>query len=123
MVVMRIGEVSARSGLSRDTIRFYERNGLINSTKGKERTNTYRAYDPDVVARLQMVREAQNAGFSIAELKMFLRQLEYVDGNTFDADTFLQNKIAEVEHRIARAQLFLGTLRSTRQALAGKTKN
>ncbi len=119
---MRIGEVAARSGLSRDTIRFYERNGLINSTKGNERTNSYRTYDAEVVARLEMVREAQNAGFTIAELKMFLRQLEYADGNTFDADAFLQNKIAEVEHKIERAQLFLGTLRATQQALANKVK-
>lgn len=114
---MRIGELAKRTNLSRDTIRFYERNGLIASTEGLSDTNSYRDYSEDLVERLNMIREAQNAGFSIAELLMLFRQLESPDFGGFSADDFLDRKISEVEERIARAQSFLSLLKETRAAL------
>lgn len=116
---MRIGEVARRSGLSRDTIRFYERNGLITSSDGPEKTNAYRHYGEEVFERLRMVEEAQNAGFTIAELVFFLRQLENPMAESFDAEQFLDQKILEVESNIERATRFLKTLRATRDALSG----
>ena len=118
---MRIGEVARRSGLSRDTIRFYERNGLIGSSPGPGTTNSYRAYDDDVVERLQMIREAQAAGFTIADLSLFVRQLESASEAEFDAGAFLELKILEIENRIARSLRFVETLKATRDALAGRS--
>ncbi|WP_206057396.1 MerR family transcriptional regulator [Nitratireductor sp. XY-223] len=120
-MTMRIGEVARRSGLSRDTIRFYERNGLIASSDGPDKTNAYRHYDEDVFERLRMVEEAQKAGFTLAELVFFLRQLDNPLTDDFDAEQFLNQKILEVESNIERATRFLKTLRATRDALAGKS--
>jgi DNA-binding transcriptional MerR regulator len=116
---MRIGEIAHRSGLSRDTIRFYERNGLIDSAPGSGPTNSYREYDEDLVERLKMIREAQAAGFTIADLFLFIRQLENAAREEFDADAFLDRKIAEIENNIERSQRFLETLHVTKQALSG----
>ncbi|MEX3008762.1 MerR family transcriptional regulator [Hoeflea sp. TYP-13] len=116
---MRIGEVARRSGLSRDTIRFYERNGLIGSTEGPDRTNSYRDYHEAVFDRLQMIDEAQKAGFTISELLFFLRQIEGPSPEDLDVEEFLDQKIREVEANIERAKRFLKTLRATRQALSG----
>lgn len=116
---MRIGEIAHRSGLSRDTIRFYERNGLIDSTPGSGSTNSYRDYNEDLVERLQMIREAQAAGFTIADLFLFIRQLENAAHKEFDADAFLDRKIVEIENNMERSQRFLKTLRATKLALSG----
>ncbi len=116
---MRIGEVASRSGLSRDTIRFYERNGLIESSPGPGSTNTYRDYEESVVERLQMIREAQAAGFSVSDLALFIRQLENTADADFDAGAFLDLKILEIERRIARSLRFVETLKATRIALEG----
>ncbi|MCP4314522.1 MAG: MerR family transcriptional regulator [Hyphomicrobiales bacterium] len=118
---MRIGEVARRSGLSRDTIRFYERNGLIASNEGPDRTNSYRDYQEGVFERLQMIDEAQRAGFTISELLMFLRQIEGPVPENLDVEMFLDQKILEVEANIERATRFLHTLRATRNALARST--
>jgi DNA-binding transcriptional MerR regulator len=114
---MRIGEVARQSGLSRDTIRFYERNGLITSSDSPDRSNSYRDYRDDIFERLQMIDEAQRAGFTIAELRMFLHQIDGPAPEMLDMDGFLDQKIREVEANIERATRFLQTLRATRKAL------
>jgi DNA-binding transcriptional MerR regulator len=66
---MRIGELATRTGLSRDTIRFYERNGLLTSAPGEDQTNNYRDYAEDTVAWLVFLSGAREAGLSIADLR------------------------------------------------------
>ncbi|MFM7334035.1 MAG: MerR family transcriptional regulator [Tabrizicola sp.] len=66
---MRIGELATRSGLTRDTIRFYERNGLIASSPGEDATNNYRDYSEDVLIWLTFLTGAREAGLSIADLR------------------------------------------------------
>lgn len=66
---MRIGELSERAGVSRDTIRFYERNGLIFSGAGQSETNNYRDYAEENVLWLGFVIGAREAGMSVADLR------------------------------------------------------
>ncbi|SFK97408.1 MerR family transcriptional regulator [Shimia haliotis] len=66
---MRIGELAEKSGASRDTIRFYERNGLITSSKGNSPTNNYREYPEDSLFRLNFITGAREAGMSVADLR------------------------------------------------------
>ncbi|WP_281995782.1 MerR family transcriptional regulator [Ruegeria faecimaris] len=115
---MRIGELSRRSGLPRDTLRFYERHGLIASRPGPEATNSYRDYPDDMLITLEQIGDAQAAGISIAQLATLLGQLGAADPETFDGVAFLQERIEEVEARIGRANRFLDSLRQAKQALA-----
>lgn len=62
---MRIGELAAQTGMTRDTIRFYEKVGLI---AGRRLANGYRDFPPEAVAWLHYVRTAQTLGFSLAEI-------------------------------------------------------
>ena len=66
---MRIGELAERSGVSRDTVRFYERNGLIRSVSGQSDTNNYRDYPDDNLIRLEFFTKAREAGMSIADMR------------------------------------------------------
>lgn len=116
---MKIGDLARRTDLSRDTIRFYERNGLILSAPSTARTNSYRNYAEATVERLAMIREAQAAGFSIADLQLFILQIEATPESDFDADDFLQRKIDEVTESIKRSRAFLEILKSAQKALQG----
>jgi DNA-binding transcriptional MerR regulator len=67
---LRIGDVAAATGESRDTIRYYERIGLVPKAA---RTNAgYRQYRDGVVRRLALIRNAQRFGFSLKEIAGFL---------------------------------------------------
>ncbi len=115
---MRIGALSALTGLSRDTLRFYEKQGLIRSQPSSEPSNTYRDYPEDTAERLRMITDARDAGLSIADLKKLLDCMESGDLGAFDLDAFLDERIAQLEHVIATAQRTLDMLNGTRAAVA-----
>ena len=114
---VRIGELAKRTSFSRDTIRFYERCGLIRSRPGTSATNNYREYPEQSVLTLQLAREAKAAGFTLSELATFIAQLEASGETDFDGEAFLQQKIAEVEDNIRSSRKFLRTLKLTKKAL------
>lgn len=67
---MRIGELAKLTGLAPSRIRFYEASGLISSVERK--ANGYRDYDADAVWVLEMITNAQAAGFSLEEIRRLL---------------------------------------------------
>lgn len=68
--MMKIGELSERTGLAASRIRFYERMGLLQVVE--RQTNGYRAYPSEAVQILNLIKSAQNAGFSLEELRQLL---------------------------------------------------
>jgi len=120
---MRIGELSRRVGVSRDAIRLYERRGLIQSNPDESGANNYRVYPEDAVLTVELIRDAQAAGVTLADLSILIGQLAAAEGDDFDGDAFLAAKIAEVEARIAQSQRFLDTLKTTRHALEDAPKD
>lgn len=115
---MRIGELAKQAQVSRDTIRFYERHGLIQSDVDPEATNGYRLYSDDTVLTLEVIRNAQSAGLSIADITVFMGKSQATPEGRFDARAFLDTKIAEVTARIEGANQFLEMLHQTKSALA-----
>jgi DNA-binding transcriptional MerR regulator len=63
---MQIGELSSATGLSRDTLRFYEKRGLL---RARRQANGYRDYPPEAVQWLCYLRSAQALGFTLAEIE------------------------------------------------------
>jgi MerR family copper efflux transcriptional regulator len=67
---MRIGELAKTSNVSVDTLRYYEKIGLMKSV---ERTSSgYRIYDYDDVERLKFIKNAQQTGFSLEQIEHLL---------------------------------------------------
>ena len=116
---MRIGELAKRTGLPRDTIRFYERNGLITSLKPEGGSNDYRDYADEMVDRLVMITEARDAGFSVKELQALLQHIENPGEERFEADPFLDRKIDDLKRTIERSQRLLHMLEATKAAIRG----
>lgn len=67
---MKIGELARRSGLSQSRIRFYESIGLLQLVD--RRPNGYRSYPPDALVVLDLIATAQQAGFSLDEIRTLL---------------------------------------------------
>ncbi|MEA1230554.1 MerR family transcriptional regulator [Acinetobacter sp. IRS14] len=67
---MNISELSKLSGLSTPTIRYYEQIKLL--PKAKRKSNGYREYTDNDLKQLSLIQQAQQVGFSLAEIKAFL---------------------------------------------------
>ena len=76
---MRIDDLAQRAGLTVDTIRFYQREGLLPPA---ERAGRAKVYGPDHLARLAQIRELQGRRFSLAAIRALLEseRPELVDG-------------------------------------------
>jgi DNA-binding transcriptional MerR regulator len=91
---MKIGELAKLSGLTASRIRFYESSGLIRSVERK--ANGYRDYGPEAVWILEIIAGAQNAGFSLEEI----RNLLPVSTDAWRHDELLESlkrKVGEIE--------------------------
>jgi DNA-binding transcriptional MerR regulator len=67
---IKIGEFAERCGVSRDTVRFYERVGLLPKPSRSE--SRHRIYDRKAVARLQFIRGAQRLGLTLEDIRRLL---------------------------------------------------
>lgn len=64
---LRIGDAATRSGVTRDAIRFYEREGLL--AVPRRTTARHRTYDEKALDRIRLVRQLQNCGLTISDIK------------------------------------------------------
>lgn len=95
---MRIGDLAAATGLSRDAIRFYEKAGLLDSAR---QGNGYRDFPPEAVAWLHYVRTAQALGFTLAEIARHGERLRDSPDAEAGLTALLAEKIAVIDERVA----------------------
>ncbi|MDE2419700.1 MAG: MerR family transcriptional regulator [Gammaproteobacteria bacterium] len=91
---MKIGELAKRTGLTASRIRFYEASGLIHAVERK--ANGYREYPQEAVWTLEIITQAQKAGFALDEI----RHLLPTTPNNWEHDELLiglKRKVAEIE--------------------------
>lgn len=95
---MQIGELAEATGLSRDTLRFYEKRGLL---VARRQSNGYREYPAEAVDWLRYLRTAQALGFTLAEIEQGLPLLSDRDNSGPQLREALQRKLADIDERIA----------------------
>jgi MerR family copper efflux transcriptional regulator len=95
---VRIGELSERTGLSRDAIRFYERTGLLESRRS---SNGYRDFPPETPMWLAYVRTAQRLGFTLAEIARHGRELREAPDSAEALSALFAEKVAIVDAKMA----------------------
>ena len=102
MKALTIGQVARHAGVGIETVRFYERQGLLEEPARKQ--SGYRQYPEDVVARLRFIKRAKELGFSLKEIKELLALR--VDPTTTCAEVRSKAaaKIADVEQKIEALQ-------------------
>lgn len=105
---LTIGELARRGGVNLETVRYYERKGLL--PKPPRNSSGYRAFPEDAVRRILFIKQAQELGFSLKEIGELLA-LRIASGSTrADVRERAAAKIAGIEEKI-------GTLRSMKMAL------
>lgn len=107
--LLRIGEVAERLGISPDSIRHYERLGLLPAA-GRTAAG-YRLFGPDAVRRLQLVRSAVRAGFSLRQLAVFLGERERGGAPCRQVRAAAAQILAGVDAQIAELQASRAALR------------
>ncbi|GGY16391.1 MerR family transcriptional regulator [Massilia dura] len=94
---MRIGDIAQATGISRDTLRFYEKRGLL---RARRSSNGYRDYPPEAVQWLTYIRTAQSLGFTLAEIEADLPLLADPGASSDALRAALRAKLAEIDRRI-----------------------
>jgi len=106
---LTIGRLAAQAGLKPDTLRYYERVGLLPQPPRTE--GGYRAYDASTLRQLSFIRKAQVLGLSLEEIREVLRLASAGTPPCEHVRDALGQKLAEIDARI-------GELRSLRRSLA-----
>lgn len=99
---MLIGEISKLTGISRDTIRFYEKEGLIKLPKKQRRDNNYKEYPEAIVDRLLLIKSIQELGFTLKEIDTFFELWQEEDASCKNLVFTLENKLVQIDQQIAR---------------------
>ena len=97
---LTVGQLAARVGVTADTIRYYERSGLLpepNRTDGD-----HRRYGPADLDRMLFIRGAQRLGLRLAEIKVLLEVRDTGVCPCGPAETLLSEHIGEIDREIAR---------------------
>lgn len=98
---MTISRAAERAGVGVETIRFYERRGLIEQP-ARPRSGGYRFYDDEVVERIRFIRQAQELGFSLREITELLSLRADPAADCGDVRTQAVSKRDEVDRKIAQ---------------------
>ncbi|GAB2519285.1 heavy metal-responsive transcriptional regulator [Lysobacter humi (ex Lee et al. 2017)] len=107
---MKIGEVARRVGIPIDTVRYYERNGLL--PPPARRASGYRDYHDSDIARLNFVLRAKALGFTLIEIRELLDLSDAAEGDMGNIRELAASKLQDIEQRI-------GQLARVRDALKG----
>jgi DNA-binding transcriptional MerR regulator len=92
---MKIGELAQLSGLNPSRIRFYEAQGLIRQVE--RQANGYRRYPPQALQTLEIIQCAQQAGFSLEELKRLLPDVTTGAFKHEELVAGLERKVEQIE--------------------------
>jgi len=93
-----IGELAAKAGVTIETIRYYEREGVL--PPAMRGANNYRLYSAAQVNRLRFIRRVRDMGLTLAEIRTLLAMVENDDYNCAEIKALGERHLAEVRSRI-----------------------
>lgn len=107
---LRPGEVAAAAGVNLQTLRYYERRGLL--AEPDRSPGGHRIYTADAVTVLRVIKAAQRLGFTLEEVANLL-DTGHHHGVDADLTARAEAKLVEIEAKIADLQVIAATLRAT----------
>lgn len=97
---MLIGQLVNKTGLSKDTIRFYEKHGLISVARKQRRHNNYKEYSDEILGRLLTIKRLKNFGFTLNEIGELLDMIEVNDATCKNVEHKISGKVAMLDQKI-----------------------
>ena len=120
-MTLKIGELAALSKVSRDTLRFYEKHGLI--TPSARNAAGYRLYSDADVHRISFIISAKEVGFTLNEIHQLLKlEVTKDEKSCQDVKQFVDDKIAVVNQRLAEIKRIKKSLQTLSNACCGGDK-
>ncbi|EKE69892.1 Zn(2+)-responsive transcriptional regulator [Gallaecimonas xiamenensis] len=114
---MKIGELAQASGVSVDTLRFWEKQGLLKANRGG---NGYRYYDQGSIHTLNFVLAMKSLGFALEDIRELLEIRVDKDSHTCaEVKSVAQGQLQQVEKRLAQLQKIRGALSAMIEACQG----
>lgn len=107
---MKIKELAEKTGLTVYTIRFYEKEGLLDSRHFVREENNYRNYSAEAIERLKLIKKFQAVGCSLAELKEVLQDHDENILTNQQRIEWIHQKINEIERKKDEYDQMLKTL-------------
>lgn len=110
---MFISELEKKTGLTRHTIRFYEKEGFLNKRYIRRGENNYRSYSDAAVEYLLMLKAGQAAGFTLGELKKLIEADEASELSVHKKVELIRQKMENIESKKAeldRIQSYLAQM-------------
>lgn len=101
---MLIGEISSKSQLSRDTIRFYEKRGLINVSPSNSEYNNYKDYTEENLQQLLLIKKAKKFGFTLNEIADLLQLKNHNQASCSILRDKVVQKIEDIDRKILGLQ-------------------
>ncbi len=96
---MRIGELAESTGFQVETIRFYEKQGLLSPVSRTE--SGYREYNQESLKQLHFIRLAKSVGFSLSEIsELLMLRVERDQRSCAEVKTIAEQKLSEIENKI-----------------------
>ena len=106
---MRIGELARAAGVKAETIRYYEREGVLASPPRTQAN--YRDYGPEHARRLNFIRRARDLGFSMTRIRELLELADDRSRSCHAVDTLARAHLGEVNRKIADLEALRRELR------------
>lgn len=102
--MLKIGEVSKRSGIGIEALRFYEKSGLLDKP---ERTDSgYRMYNAQVLDRLAFIKQAQVLGFSLEDIKRIIDEKQAGQNPCHEVRELVRLRLQELDDRMQEMQRY-----------------
>ncbi len=98
MKALTIGKVAKQAGIGVETIRFYERRGLLEEPPRND--SGYRQYPPEAVVKLRFIKKAKQLGFSLKEIEELIALRHKQDATCGDIKAQAEERINNIEERI-----------------------
>lgn len=110
-LMLKIGDVSKRSGVGVEALRFYEKSGLLDSPA---RTfSGYRVYGEEVLERLAFIKRAQALGFSLDEIRRIVDDARRGESPCDEVREIVQRRMTELDERLRELHRYRKELKDT----------
>src|ERR687894_1910493 len=109
--MLKIGEVSRRSGVGVEALRFYEKSGLLE--RPSRTFSGYRVYGEEVLERLEFIKRAQALGFSLDEIRRIVDDARRGESPCDEVREIVQRRMTELDERLRELHRYRKELKST----------
>src|SRR5918993_5208933 len=109
--MLKIGDVSKRSGIGIEALRFYEKGGLLD--RPSRTFSGYRVYGEEVLERLAFIKRAQALGFTLEEIRQIVEDARRGESPCEEVREIVRRRMAELDERLREMHRYRDELNVT----------